>query len=177
LELEYVVTRTGDPSEAEIRQSGELVARLDKMKGDLRTLLKLENPPKRMFYLDPKVDGSIAAFSTVVYDDSGKTWLKIKSGVLSYNGKIYLFKSLPEGKSMSGHLLGMKFISRMDNLPFHDVDEIDRQTREKLIKHRGMEVGRLSGLGSLGHKVVLSDELKDIGLPLAAASYLLYSTG
>jgi hypothetical protein len=177
MEVEYVIRRTGDPSEGEILQSGKPVAFLDKPKGDLRTVLKVEDGKGRIFYLDPKVDGVIAPFSTAVYEDSGKILLKIKSGCFSFNGKIYLFKSLPEGQSMKGHLQGSKNICRLDNLPYHYVDEIDRETREKLNKHRGADVGRLSGLGSLGHKVTLSDELVEIGLPLAAASYLLYSTG
>ncbi len=78
---------------------------------------------------------------------------------------------------MRGHLHGLKYISRLDHLPYQSVDEIDRMTREQLNKHRGVEVGRLDGLGSLGHEVFLDEELAEIGLPLSAASYLLYSTG
>jgi len=177
LEETYVIKRTGDPSEAEIFQSDKLVALLDRPKGELRTVLKLEDGMLRIFYLDPKVDGTIAPFSTAVYEDPGKIFLKIKSGCFSLNGKIYLFKSLPEGHSMKGHLHGLKYICRLDNLPYHDVEEIDRETREKLNKHRGVDIGRLSGLGRLGHEVTLSNELVEIGLPLAAASYLLYSSG
>ena len=177
METEYVIKRTGTPGEADITQSGQLVARLDKRKDDLRTLLKVEDGSLRNLYLDPKVDGVISPFSTAIYGDDGESVLKIKSGSFSYGGKIYLFKSLPEGHSMRGHLDGVKYICRLDHLPFHNIDEIDRETREKLYKHRGVDVGRLSGLGILGHKVVLGEELASIGLPLSAASYLLYSTG
>jgi hypothetical protein len=174
---EYVVKRTGDPNEAEIMHSGKLAAHLDKIQGELRTILKYEDGSHRILYLDPKVDGAITPFSTAVYDKEGKILLKIKSGCFSYNGKIYLFKSLPQGVSMKGHLHELKYICRLDHLPYQSVDEIDRMTREKLNIHRGIEVGRLSGLGSLGHEVSLDEELAGIGLPLSAASYLLYSTG
>jgi len=174
---EYVVRRTGDPNEAEIIHSGKLAAYLDKIPGELRTILKNENGNDGVLYLDPKVNGVIAPFSTAIYDNSGKLVLEIKSGCFSYSGKIYMFKSLPHGKSMKGHLHPLKYITRLDHLPFHSVDEIDRMTREKLQKHRGVQVGTLEGLGSLGHEVSLAEELAPIGLPLSAASYLLYSTG
>ena len=178
LESEYIVRRTGDPGEAEILQSGQLVAHLDRMKNDSLEFLKVEDGSNRVFKLDPRVDGVILPFSSAVYnDDESKPILKIRSGVFSYNGKVYLFKSLPEGKSMKGHLNGEKYITRLDNFPYRDVDEIDRLTRENLTRHRGVEVGKLSGLGRLEHRVILSEELSPVALPLAAVSYLLYSTG
>ncbi len=177
MEAEYVVRRTGDPGEAEIVQSGQLVARLEKLKGDLRALLKAEDGSHRIYHLDPKVDGAISPFSIAIFEDGGKLILKIKSGAFSHHGKVYLFKSLPEGKSMKGHLHGSKYICRLDNFPYQSVDDIDRETREKLNRYRGVEVGTLSGLGKFGHRVRLGEELMDVGLPLSAASYLMYSTG
>lgn len=153
------------------------MAHLDRADDNLQSLLKLENGSKRIYRLDPRVDRAISPFSTTIYEGDGKILLRIKSGVFSYIGKIYLFKSLPEGKSMKGHLSRSKYICRLDNFPYHDVDEIDRETRERLNRYRGVDVGRLSGLGKLGHKVTIDEELREIGLPLAAASYLLYSTG
>jgi len=88
-----------------------------------------------------------------------------------------MFKSIPEGKSMRHHLSGTKYICRLLNFPYHDIDGIDAETRERLIKHRGIDLGTFSGLGKLKHEVKLNDELADIGLPLSAASYLLYATG
>jgi hypothetical protein len=176
MEAEYIIKRTGDPNEAEIFQSGQLVARLEKGREPLHALLKIEDGTNKSYQLDPRVDGIIAPFSLAILD-GGKPELKIKSGCFSYRGKIYLFKSLPEGKSMRGHLHGTKYICRLDHLEYHTVDEIDRVTREKLMKHRGTDVGQLSGLGSLGHTVKLGGELSEIGLPLSAASYLLYSAG
>jgi hypothetical protein len=37
-------------------------------------------------------------------------------------------------------------------------------------------VGEVSGLGIDGHHVKVEKELEDIGLQLAASSYLIYST-
>jgi hypothetical protein len=175
--LEYVVKGTGDPDVAEILRSGKLVGTLKKVKDGQRTILKTENGSNRIYQLDPKVNGEIFPFSATIYENGNKQVLKIKSGVFSYKGKVYMFKSLPEGKSMNGHLSGLKYINRLDDLPYHDIDEIDRMTWEKLNKHRGVEVGTISGFGKLEHKVSLGEGLADIGLPLAAASYLLYSTG
>jgi hypothetical protein len=142
----------------------------------MRSILKVEDGSNRVYELDPRVDGVISPFSCAIYED-GKLVLKIKSGAFSYNDRVYVFKSLPEGNSMRGHLSGSKSICRLDNFPYHSVDEIDRETREKLSRNRGVEVARLSGLGKLGHKVTVSEELEKISLPLSAASYLLYSTG
>jgi methyl coenzyme M reductase gamma subunit len=88
-----------------------------------------------------------------------------------------MFKSLPEGKSLKHHMSGTKYICRLVNFPYHDVSEIDLETRERLSRYRGVDVGTLSGLGKLKHQVRLGEELADLGLQLSAASYLLYSTG
>ena len=173
--MEYVVRRTGSPRDADIMQSGKLVARLEK-ESVMGTLLRTEDGSK-IFHFDPKVDGVISPFSMTVYDGVGKMILKIKTNCFSHDNQVYMFKSLPEGKSMKHHLSGTKYICRLVNFPYHDVNEIDLETRERLNRHRGVDVGTLSGLGKLKHEVRLGDELADIGLPLSAASYLLYSTG
>jgi hypothetical protein len=172
-----MIKRTGDPKEADIFQSGQLIARLENGQDRLHALLKVEDGSGEVYRLDPKVDGVISPFSSEIYNQNEKPVLKIRSGCFSHQNKIYLFKSLPEGKSMQHHLNGMKYICRLENFPYHNVDEIDRETWQKLGKHRGVDVGSMSGLGTLGHKVSLRIELADIGLPLSAASYLLYSTG
>jgi hypothetical protein len=178
LETEFVVRRTaGD--RAEIIQGGHLVGYIEHPKSgrDLRARLETEDGTNRVYEFDPRVDGAISTFSYAIFDEKQDTILKIKSGCFSYVGKVYVFKSLPEGTSMKRHLSGTKSICRLDNLPYQSVDEIDRETREKLYRHRGVEVGRLSGFGRLGHKVTLDDDLSGIALPLSAASYLLYAAG
>ena len=51
--------------------------------------------------------------------------------------------------------------------------------RQKLKRFRGVPVGEASGLGATpeGHHVKVNDELDDIGLFLAAISYLMYASG
>ena len=177
LDAEYVVKRTSNSNDAEITRSGQLVARIEKSKKDgLRFQLKVTDG-SIVYELDPRIDGMISPFSLTIYEDGKEPLLKIKSGCFSYEEKIYLFKSVPEGKSMSSHLEGGKYICRLENFPFHSIDEIDRETWEKLSRHRGVDVGRLSGFGRLAHKVILDEGLAGIGLVLSAASYLLYSTG
>jgi len=176
LQVDYLVKRTGNPSEAEIFQSGRLVAHLVNASQNGQVISRLKTEDGCIFELDPRVDGVISPFSFQIYDD-GRPVLKIKSGVFSLDGKVYVFKSLPEGVSMKGHLSGTKSITRLDNFPYKNVDEIDPETRGKLLRYRGIEVGKISGLGTRGHKVILDEELSDIGLPLSAASYLMYSTG
>jgi hypothetical protein len=65
----------------------------------------------------------------------------------------------------------------LDNFPFSELSDVDYETRSKLIsKFRGAPVGELDGLGKEGHHLRFFNELEDIGLPLAASCYLLYST-
>jgi len=173
--VEYVIRRTGSPKDADILQSGKLIAHLEK-ENVMETFLRAEDG-SRIFHFDPKVDGVISPFSMTVYDKAGKVTLKIRTNCFSHGNQIYMFKSLPEGKSMKHHLSGSKYICRLLNFPYHDINEIDPETRERLSRHRGVDVGTLSGLGKLKHEVKIGDELADIGLPLSAASYLLYSTG
>lgn len=178
MEVAYLVKRTGAPNEAEILQAGKLVAHLENVTGNRRMSSRLmtEDGTGRVFDLDPRVDGVLSPFSFSIYD-KGKLALKIRSGAFSFNDRVYMFKSLPEGVSMKGHLSGAKSITRLDNFPYKSVDGIDPETREKLYRYRGVKVGKLSGLGTRGHEVTLDEELADIGLPLSAASYLMYSTG
>jgi len=173
--VEYVIRRTGSPKDADIFESGNLVARLEK-ENVLGTLLRLEDG-SNIFHFDPKVDGVLSPFSTTIYDGAGKLILKIKTNCFSHSNQVYMFKSLPEGKSLKHHLSGTKYICRLVNFPYHDINEIDLETRERLSRYRGVDVGTLSGLGKLKHQVRLGEELADVGLPLSAASYLLYSTG
>jgi hypothetical protein len=50
--------------------------------------------------------------------------------------------------------------------------------RHKLKRFRGVPVGEASGLGAApeGHKVKVNDELDDIGLFIAATSYLMFAS-
>jgi hypothetical protein len=173
--IEYVVTRTGGPHRAEIVQDGRIIAQLQE--GDnLDSVLTTEDGKK--YYFSPRVDGKIHPFSLTVKtgNNSGETILQILEHLFAYRGNLYIIGGIPEGKSPKD--LGQtKYICRLVNFPYDDVDQVDAHVREKLGRHRGVEVGELSGLGRRGYKVALDGELEPIGLPLSVASYLLYSTG
>ena len=140
--------------------------------------------------MTPRVDGEVRPFSMIAYETKGgdtqetnntidgKEVLKIRNNLFWYNGSLYMLNSLPEGKLPRDHITGIRFISKLVNFPYNSHQEIDPETWERLGRHRGQQVGELSGLGrSDGHKVKLASELEGIGIPLAAASYLIYSTG
>ena len=72
--------------------------------------------------------------------------------------------------------MGSKHICRLTNFPFSHPDQIDAEAKNRLKKHRGVSVGEIFGLGSRGFHVKLEDEVNEIGLPLAACAYLIYSS-
>jgi hypothetical protein len=172
---EFIVTRKDSPRNAEIVQDGKIVAQLEGGK-DLYSILNTTDGTTYFFH--PSVDGKIQPFSMTVGKNSGsqEIVLKIVAHLFAYQRNLYVIGGIPEGKSPRD--IGQtKFICRLVNFPYSDVDQIDPHVREKLGRYRGAEVGELSGLGRRGHKVVLGEELKEIGLPLAVACYLLYSAG
>ena len=171
---QFVVKRIGSPWEADILEENEKVASLQK-EGNLNFVVRLSKDGKTL-RLTPKVDGAIRPFSFEVSEE-GAPILKIKNNLFFHNGQIYVLKNVSEGRPMSQHILGSRYISRLVNFPFTKMEDIDPEIRERLNRFRGIEVGELSGFGANGHKVKLSEELEDIGIPLAAASYLMYSSG
>jgi hypothetical protein len=171
---EYTVKRTGAYYEASVICDGKSVARLGKKepyKFDLQT-----TDGSKDYVLDPKVDGRIRPFSIAALDQD-KVVLKILNSLFAHGGQMYLMKNVPEGNLPRNHLLGVKFITRLVNFPFQTPEAVEIQTLDRLGRHRGVRVGEMSGLGITGHKVKLESELDDIGLPLSAASYLIYASG
>ncbi|MGI0091896.1 MAG: hypothetical protein ACREBS_09315 [Nitrososphaerales archaeon] len=188
---EYVVKRTHSPSEATILKDGKLIGEIrkndDGLDYVLRTKMNQKNDQK-VFLLTPRVDGKISPFSIAVYEgDAGKAKdkkarignqiLKIKNNLFWHNGQVYMMKNLPEGRLSKDHLSGSRFISRLVNFPYKSDAEVDPETWERLRRYRGFQVGEMTGFGINGHKVKLDPELEDIGVPLSAASYLIYSAG
>jgi hypothetical protein len=59
-----------------------------------------------------------------------------------------------------------------------DKNKHHQHLRQKVKRFRGVPVGEASGLGATpeGHSVKVNDELDDIGLFIAATSYLMYAT-
>ncbi|MDA4111610.1 MAG: hypothetical protein OK439_03665 [Thaumarchaeota archaeon] len=176
MKIEYVVKRKGRPHIAEVLQGGKIIADLDESKDFVSVLTTMNG---RTYYFTPRVDGKIIPFSIMVYesnDSQRKTILKIKGNCFSHGGQMYMIGAIPEGKSAKD-IGRSKYICRLVNFPFDDMDKIDMHVREKLGRYRGIEVGQLSGLGSIGHKITLDEELEEISLPLSVSSYLIYSTG
>jgi len=81
-----------------------------------------------------------------------------------------------EGRHWNNYISGPRYISRLDNFLYSDLRELDHNLKHRLRRFRGIPVGEASGLGTQSHHVKLGKELEDIGLFIAASSYLIYST-
>jgi len=165
------------PWEAKIYSDDEEIAEIKK--GDGPTF-KLISKDGREWTLSNQVHGEMRPFSITVRQDQnkGKTdptkdVLTIREHLFKYKDKVYMFTNHPEGRPWHQYLSSpVRYISRLDNFPYSDLVEVDDH-----LKHRGVPVGEASGLGTQGHHVKVEKELEDIGLIIAASSYLLYSTG
>lgn len=110
--------------------------------------------------------------------------LTVRNNVFKHNGKFYMIANHPAGKLWQDHITSpIRYISRLDNFPYSDISELDQNElyeglRQKLKRFRGVPVGEASGLGTTpeGHNVKVNDELDEIGLFIAAVSYLMYAT-
>jgi hypothetical protein len=119
-----------------------------------------------------------------VKEKEGHALLIIQDNIFMHNGKFYMLANHPESKSWQDYVNSpVRYISRLDNFPYSNVSEMDeskhhQDLRQKLKRFRGVPVGEASGLGATpeGHRVKVNDELDDIGLFLAATSYLMYAS-
>lgn len=172
----YAVKRTGKTSDAVVSQGGRKVATL-RSEGDL--LFRLESTAAQAWELNPRVHGEIRPFSMAVTasDSSDEPVLTIRNRVFFHNGRAYILTAIPADVHPAEHALGKRHISRLDNFPFSRLEDVDLQTWGRLRRHRGVSVGTIEGLGVDEFRVALSQELEDVGIPLSATSYLLYSTG
>jgi hypothetical protein len=160
------------------------IAEIKKGKGpEFRILSKKD---EREWVLTNRIDGEHRRFSFSVREaeKSDDAILVIRDNVFKHNGKFYMLANLPEGRSWQHHISSpVRYISRLDNFPYSDLSEMDENKHhhalnQKLKRFRGVPVGEASGLGvtSEGHNVKVNDELDDIGLLLAATSYLMYAS-
>jgi hypothetical protein len=167
-------------------ENGEEIAEIKKGEGpQFRLLSKKDN---REWVLTNKIDGEHRRFSFSVRKEGVRedsdVLLTVRDGIFKHNGKFYMLANHPEGKLWQHHVNStVRFISRLDNFPYSDVFEMDenkhyQSLRHKLKRFRGVPVGEASGLGATpeGHNVKVNDELDDIGLFLAATSYLIYAS-
>jgi hypothetical protein len=148
--------------------------------GELRNvakgLFRLTDEAKS-WLLNRKIDGTLLPFSMLISEErDSKEILKVKDHLFPYNAYFYMIGGIPESQNPKDHLRGYKYIIRITNFPHTQHEQIDEETLSRLKRHRGVPVGRIHGLGSKGFYLKIEDELKDIGLPLAAATYLMYST-
>jgi hypothetical protein len=139
----------------------------------------------KRWVLDPHVDGEVRPFSISIRrvapvvttgPEPDPIELVVRNNLFRYQGRYYMMSGIPEGRSLGEFLLGKKYICRMDSLAFDDIGRVDQGTWTSLRRFRGTVVGELEGTGPTGHQVSLSGELRPIGLLIAAASYVLYST-
>lgn len=183
LPIDYVVKQEESPRKAKVfgdqKEAGLLT---NKGKGTF----ELVSNDNRSWILTNKVDGEFRPFSMIVRPQvSSPTHsmkeeqvcvLKIRDHLFHHNRNFYMFGSIPEGKPYREFIMGRRLICRLINFPFSDIDEIDAETRSRLRKFRGLPVGEMYGIGSVGFHMRIDSELDDIALPLVVSSYLIYST-
>jgi hypothetical protein len=170
----------------------EEIAEIEKGGGEQQLEYKLMSKrDNHEWVLTNKIDGEHKPFSFSVMEaekqKEGQTdtiLLTVRDNVFKHDGKFYMLANHPAGKSWHNHInSSVRYISRLDNFPYSNVSEMDankhhQNLRHKLKRFRGVPVGEASGLGATpeGHHVKLNDELDDIGLFLAAISYLIYAS-
>jgi hypothetical protein len=168
------------PWEAKIYSNKVEVAEIKKGEGPTFNLISNDG---RIWSITNKVHGEVRPFSINVQQEKNKNKenlndeaLIIRENLFKHKGKFYMFANHPEGKPWHEYLSGPRYISRLDNFPFPDLEKIDNHIKHRLKRFRGVKVGETTGLGINGHFVKVERDLEDIGLLVAACSYLLYST-
>lgn len=169
-------------------ESGSEVAEIDKEDQiGFRLRSKKDN---HHWILTNRIGGEHRRFSFAVMDAGAQkdgekqALLMVRDNIFKHNGRFYMLANQPEGKSWSDYVNSpVRYISRLDNFPYSDVSEMEgnrdhQNLRHKIKRFRGVPVGEATGLGaaSEGHHVKVNDELDDIGLFLAATSYLMYAS-
>jgi hypothetical protein len=191
---EFVIKKRPNESEAIIFLGKDKIAKIKKHEGFTFKLISYKD--KEEWVLSNVVHGQRRPFSYAVLknmqkspDDEGKEIqtgqevFVIREQLFKHNGKFYMLASHPEGKSWTEYVnSSIRYVSRLDNFPYSDLSDIDHEhykLRHKIKRFRGTSVGEATGLGQDegGHRLRLDNELADIGLFIAAISYLLYASG
>lgn len=168
------------PGEAKIFLDDDEIAKIEN--GEDRKSFKLISKDGSRWILTNNIHGEFRPFSITVLeqtkgkDDANREVLTIREHLFKHREKFYMLTNHPEGKHWNEYLSGPRYISRLDNFPHSELAELDHHIRHRLRRFRGIPVGEASGLGIDGHHVRVDKELEDIGLLIAASSYLLYST-
>jgi hypothetical protein len=189
LTSKFNIKKGRTPWEARVfSEDGEEVAEIKK--GEELEFRLLSKKGNQEWVLTNKIDGEHRRFSFSVREAEKQegqkdALLTVRDNIFKHNGKFYMLANHPEGKSWHNYVNSpVRYISRLDNFPYSDVSEMDenkhhrQDLRQKLKRFRGVPVGEASGLGATpeGHYVKVNDELDDIGLFLAATSYLMYAS-
>ena len=173
--IEFLVRGGPTPSAATVSSRGLDVASIRREGSNI--VLQAESDGS--WELDPRVHGEVRPFSMRVVSsaDPREPVLTIRNHLFFHRGKAYFLTGIPEDVRPADHLLGKRHVNRLDTFPFSKLDEEDPETWGRLRMHRGTSVGTIEATESGGYMVTLSDELEEVGLPLAAASFLLYTSG
>jgi hypothetical protein len=179
-------------------ENGEEIAQI--IKGEDLQFKLISKTENREWVITNRIDGQHRRFSFSVTEAEkkqtakaeeetgkekvGQALLIIQDNIFMHNGKFYMLANHPESKSWQDYVNSpVRYISRLDNFPYSNISEMDenkhhQNLRQKLKRFRGVPVGEASGLGPSpeGHRVKVNDELDDIGLFLAATSYLMYAS-
>ena len=184
---EFVVKKKPKESEAIIFLGKGEIAKIKKHEDF--TFKLISHKDKQEWVLSNIVDGQRRPFSYVVRkarkNDSdpheGQEVFVVREQLFKHKGKFYMLASHPEGKSWKDYIhSSTRYVSRLDNFPYSNLADVDHghyTLRHKIKRLRGIPVGEAEGLGQeeTGHRVRLGKELEDIGLFIAAISYLLYA--
>ncbi|MFL6524133.1 MAG: hypothetical protein ACJ71B_11730 [Nitrososphaera sp.] len=172
---------------AEIKKTGE------KKRGEYLEFRLLSKKDNHEWVITNTIDGEHRRFSLSITEAEKQeggggrekdALLTVRDNIFKHNGKFYMLANNPEGKLWQSYVNNpVRYISRLDNFPYSDISQMDENKyhenlRQKLKRFRGVPVGEASGLGTApeGHTVKVNDELDDIGLFLAATSYLMYAS-
>jgi hypothetical protein len=176
LPSEFMIKHERDSSQADVLVSQQEAAELLRKGKNDYELISNEN---QRWKIDRKVDGRISPFSIVATSETPNEGrekeLKIKNHLFQHKGNFYMIGT-PEGKSRGNFNKGAKYIVRLVNFPFPNLDSIDPEIVHRLGRMRGVPVASFSGLGANGFHATFEKELEEIGLPLAVISYLIYSS-
>lgn len=188
LHLSEFVIRKG-PKQWEAKIFSDKVEIAEIKKGEGLSFRLINHKDKNEWVLTNMVHGERRRFSFSVHKNGRKNHtlsepiFVMRDQLFEHDAKIYMIANHPEGKVWSEYVNSpVRYISRLNNFPYSKLSEVDHQhytLRHKIKRFRGTPVGEASGLGTedQGHRVKLDSELEDIGLFIAAISYLLYASG
>jgi len=172
----------GNEEIAEIKQE-DLSFKLTRLKDKMEWLVtNLVHGEHRPFSFSVRKLGTKSTSQYTENNDLNEIFV-IRDQLFKYAGKFYMLASHPEDKSWNEYAnSSIKYICRLDDFSYSELSDVDYHhytLQDKIKRLRGKAVGEASGLGieERGHHVRLDNELEDIGLFIAAISYLLYASG